>query len=331
MNSGLSVVIPVFNREKLIGQTLRSILQQTQPADEIIVVDDGSTDGTVNVVRQLDPSIKVITQTNSGPAVARNTGLSEAKGEFIHFYDSDDVAAPNKHEVQLRTLKESGADIVYSPWVKGEISSHSFKPQGPVLQARGLPKEDLTKALLTDWSIVPHAAIFRTDLAKKVNGFPAELLGTEDQQMFLNCLLDGAKVVFAGETINHYRADNSDKITSTNDSAKQSHVRAWAHFLITAQKSYQTHAINPSQWRGYRRRVWQAIQDLDTFEIDEAETKRKLKKLLNQGDSWSFPLENLVLQKAAGLKSRLTGSRYPASFRTAPFTEGQWDFPPSTV
>jgi glycosyltransferase involved in cell wall biosynthesis len=137
--ANISVVIPAYNRANLIGETLRSLLNQTVPAKEIIVVDDGSTDGTAEAVERefsvfreqfsgnsksniQNPTFKILRQANAGPGAARNLGLAEATGDFIHFFDSDDIAAPNKHEVQLRALLETGADIAYGPWVKGRFA-----------------------------------------------------------------------------------------------------------------------------------------------------------------------------------------------------------------
>jgi len=133
----ISVIIPAYNRAGLIGETLQSLLNQTMPAKEIIVVDDGSTDGTAETVLKMLklgeaeklkisegkpwPEFKVFRQENAGPGAARNRGLVEATGEFVHFFDSDDIAAPNKHEVQLKALFETGADIAYGPWVKGSF------------------------------------------------------------------------------------------------------------------------------------------------------------------------------------------------------------------
>ena len=135
----ISVIIPAYNRAELIGETLRSLLNQTLSAREIIVVDDGSTDGTADTVLEILkleeaeklkisegkpwPEFKILRQANAGPGAARNRGLAEATGEFIHFFDSDDIAAPNKHEVQLRALLETGADIAYGPWVKGRFGN----------------------------------------------------------------------------------------------------------------------------------------------------------------------------------------------------------------
>ena len=90
--SGISVIIPAYNHEELLPQTLESLLRQTFPAEEIIVVDDGSTDRTADVAESFGEPIRVIRQENSGPAAARNRGFHESQGEFIHFFDSDDLA-----------------------------------------------------------------------------------------------------------------------------------------------------------------------------------------------------------------------------------------------
>src|SRR5690606_10976062 len=118
--------IPAYNRTTLLPLTLRSLLHQSVPAIEILVVDDGSTDGTAEVAESFGEPVRVIRQANAGPAAARNHGLKEAKGEFLHFFDSDDIALPNNHELQLHALEQSGADIVYGPWVKGRFTDRGF-------------------------------------------------------------------------------------------------------------------------------------------------------------------------------------------------------------
>lgn len=94
MVDNISVVIPSHNRENLIKETLDSILSQHYAACEIIVVDDGSTDDTPRVVENFAPRVRLIRNRNLGETVARNTGISEARGELIAFCDSDDLWAP---------------------------------------------------------------------------------------------------------------------------------------------------------------------------------------------------------------------------------------------
>ena len=104
----VSVIIPNFNRETLIGDPLENQLAQTAPPHEIIVVDDGSTDKSVEVIRSFGSKIKLIEQTNQGPGAARNAGLSIATGEFIQFQDSDDLFSLNSLRRRQRPWKSRG-------------------------------------------------------------------------------------------------------------------------------------------------------------------------------------------------------------------------------
>ena len=91
-----SIIIPTYNRAGTVSNTLESCFSQTFEDFEIVVIDDGSKDNTVDVLRSIDdPRLKVVTQENAGPAAARNTGLDNASGDFIAFLDSDDVWYPD--------------------------------------------------------------------------------------------------------------------------------------------------------------------------------------------------------------------------------------------
>jgi glycosyltransferase involved in cell wall biosynthesis len=100
----ISVVIPAWNAERHIARAIRSVLAQTQPADEIIVINDGSTDGTAEAVRSFGDAVHEITQTNAGASVARNTGLAAAAGDWIAFLDADDEWRPDKLQMQKQLL-----------------------------------------------------------------------------------------------------------------------------------------------------------------------------------------------------------------------------------
>lgn len=96
----ISVVIPLFNKEKSISNTINSVLRQDFSDFEIVVVDDGSMDGSVAIVEAMnDPRIRLIKQENGGPSKARNTGVKNAKGEWIVFLDADDEMLPNALEI----------------------------------------------------------------------------------------------------------------------------------------------------------------------------------------------------------------------------------------
>ena len=100
----VSVVIPTFNRAAMLGDAVQSVLAQTRPADEIIVVDDGSTDDTGRVVEGFGTSVRCLRQENRGVSAARNAGLEAARGTVLAFLDSDDLWHPFKLEIELAVL-----------------------------------------------------------------------------------------------------------------------------------------------------------------------------------------------------------------------------------
>jgi GT2 family glycosyltransferase len=368
---GVSVIIPAYNRAGLIGQTLSSLLNQTLPADEIIVVDDGSSDGTEDATRAAFhrwesekvkgrrweggklPEFKVIRQENAGPGAARNRGFAESKGEFIHFFDSDDIAAPNKHEVQVRALQKSGADIAYGPWVKGYMRErgawsgelgasteegeheagrkrYSFEPEGFVFQQKGLPQGDLTKELLTRWSIIPQACLFRRSIVEKSGGFPNDIFVGEDQLMFLKCLLAGAKVAHTPDTLTFYRLGEVGKLTESPDGACR-RAMGWGQYLISGAKMAAGSGRAVSRLGRFRARCFGAARDCDRCESGAEDISVSLRSLgsLNAGNAAYFRLRNLFFQWRGGVAQRLLGTREDRSFRPARMTADQRNLFPS--
>ena len=129
MNSrpAVSVVIPTYNRCRLLMRAVRSALAQTIGDVEVIVVDDGSTDGTVEMLhQQQDPCLRYAERAHQGACAARNAGMLLAKGRYIAFLDSDDVWHENKLERQVAQLERSGADVVFCAFLRhDEAAGHT--------------------------------------------------------------------------------------------------------------------------------------------------------------------------------------------------------------
>ncbi len=116
----VSILIPAYNAQEWIGETIRSALAQTWPRKEIIVVDDGSTDRTLDVARQFESAdVKVVAHANQGAAAARNTAYSLSQGDFIQWLDADDLLSPDKIEGQMQVANQVASKrvLLSSGWV----------------------------------------------------------------------------------------------------------------------------------------------------------------------------------------------------------------------
>lgn len=323
----LSVVIPAYNRAALLPITLRSLLAQERVADEILVVDDGSSDGTAAAAESFGPPVRVIRQANHGPGAARNRGLAEAKGEFIHFFDSDDLALANLHRIQLEALERSNADVAYSPWVKARLDPlHGVQPTNHVLQAGGLPSGSLVRALLTNWSTVPTALLIRKRLAEGVGGFPTNLLCGEDQLFFLGLLLANARVVHTPDTLVLYRDEPLEKLsTPSTPEAQHRRSRDWGFTLVMARRMCQVKGIDPAVWFGFRRRALVTFNELKACGDSHSAMHEDLTDILTASllPPAVYQISRKLQQKGEGLTARLFGRRAHRSFCPLPMSPKQ--------
>ena len=178
-----SVIIPVYNGSAYVGTAIRSVLAQTEPDLELIVVDDGSTDGTPDVVRQFDdPRLRLLEQTNAGPSAARNLGIAESRGDWVGFLDADDSWRPEKLEAHLRRASERpAAGLTYSSVVVVD-------EQGALVEALKADLEgDVLESLLFGNVIWGggSSAILRRDVFDRVGGFDPKIKYGEDWEMWL--------------------------------------------------------------------------------------------------------------------------------------------------
>ncbi len=170
----VTVIVPAYNAAATIEETIRSALDQTYAETEVLVVDDGSTDGTADVVRAvLDNRLRLIQQSNRGVAAARNRAISEATGSLLAPLDADDVWYPEKLAAQVERIESGGPamGMVYSWWVgidqAGQIRSSSFP-----CRAEGLVALGLLYANFIGNASVP---LYRRDAVVAVGGYDASL------------------------------------------------------------------------------------------------------------------------------------------------------------
>lgn len=198
----ISVVIPTFNRATQVRNALNSVLAQRYQEFEIIVVDDGSTDGTGDSIQEIirlegdgGKRIRYFFQPNQGSSVARNKGIEQARGEWIAFLDSDDVWLPEKLELQLQAIQqfkdECGACFTDSQMVNDlGMNDSSFRCFGrPCQQTVGIASEALLSLAQCFCGFWLSTLLVRTDLSRRIGGFDPEIQGPEDRDFYFRLAL----------------------------------------------------------------------------------------------------------------------------------------------
>jgi glycosyltransferase involved in cell wall biosynthesis len=208
-----SIIIPTFDSAPYLELTLQSALAQTYEDVEIIVVDDGSTDNTCEVVhRFVDPRITFIRQLNSGPSAARNTGIENSSGEFIQFLDSDDLILPEKLATQIALLKHHAEyGLVYS-------NACYFEDESPKdlypLQLEAL-SGDVLQALVTENIMPSHAPLIRRACFDRTGLFYEPLRAVEDWDMWLRLAYAGVLFLHQNEMLALYRRRSQSRSSHT--------------------------------------------------------------------------------------------------------------------
>ncbi len=197
----LSVIIPVRNRASVVGRTLQSVAAQTVPPHELILVDNGSTDGTAAVLRgfaQSHPELHavVVSEPQLGACAARNRGLAMASGEWVAFFDSDDVMHPTLLESYLRCIARHScdADVVM---VQGRI----IGTDGRLLRRMPLFATDCLAQHVLHGMLSTQCYAARRSLVTAVGGWDITLPRWQDYELGVRLLLSGARVAVAGSQV----------------------------------------------------------------------------------------------------------------------------------
>ncbi len=210
----ISIIIPNYNRGDIVAETVQNMLDQDYSNKEVIVVDDGSTDNSIEVLKVFGNQITVLRQKNQGPGAARNLGLSVANGKYIQFMDSDDIASKNKLSCQVSILEKEKSDGAYSPWGKFEIRGKEITLIGPILQSDKLTTTRMKTALLNGWSIVLQMFLFKRSVLDRVGPLRTDINYLEDMDYFIRILMHGASFSFSDEALTIYRNNSENKLSS---------------------------------------------------------------------------------------------------------------------
>lgn len=200
--SKVSVIIPCFNAAAWIRDTLASVLAQSITDLEIIAVDDGSTDGTGEIIQREFGAVHVVRTSNCGPSSARNLGTSLASGEFIQYLDADDLLGSGKIRRQRDLLGSSGADVAYGDW-HWLVPDKAGFVQGPIV-SRTLSEPELELFDSQFWSPT-GAYLFRRRIVDRIGGWNETLPLTEDERFLLDCAVQGGRFIHTPGIMAYYR------------------------------------------------------------------------------------------------------------------------------
>lgn len=257
----ISIIIPVYNVENYLPDCLNSLLNQTLNNIEIICIDDGSKDKSLEILKDFatkDNRIKVLTQQNQGPGAARNNGLAIASGEFIGFVDSDDFVEKDYFEKLYNTARKHQADIAIASILKHKKNKTKYnvhyKKEKTAHTIDGKFKlcEDKKQRVFYVWN-----KIYKTDLIKTNNIlFPTGII-FEDVLFSTKAIYFAKKIVSAINTKYHYIERQGSIINTTNKNAKRKQDHDFVYNEM--QKFAKENNFQLPERLNYTQKYWKGI------------------------------------------------------------------------
>lgn len=251
----VSIIVPVYNAEKYLADTIRSALNQTWPNKEVIIVDDGSADDSLQIARRFEGEmVKVVAQENKGASAARNAGLKEASGDYIQFLDADDLLSPGKIASQMHSLAGSDAHLSFcrtSHFIDGsEPHGEDAAEAGWMEAGSDNPAGFLVKLYAGDdvmpgygGMIAVHAWLTPKQLIAKAGLWDERLSLDDDGEFFCRVMLASRGIKFDNAGWCYYRkfeAGGRSLSAGRNRKAMESAVLAidlkYAHLTAAAGK-----------------------------------------------------------------------------------------------
>lgn len=237
MKDLISVIIPIFNRESYIHETMESVLNQTYENLEIILIDDGSTDDNIlKIIRhyeRMDKRVKGITQKNKGISLATKAGIEISSGKYIARCDGDDINEPDRYEKQLRYLKENNYDMV-GVYLKSFGSGNSTAKKGiqnfnnrPIRNSIDQKTRIHTGSTITGGTFMAKASVL-----KKFNPFHENYSVVEDVYLYVILHMNGCKIGILEEVLYNYRVHNNNTSISRRKEGVYKYFEVIFRFLF---------------------------------------------------------------------------------------------------
>ena len=218
----VSVIIPVYNADEFLANTLSDIVSQTLKEIEIICVDDGSTDQSINILKEWqthDSRIQIITQNNQYAGVARNHGLDFAQGKYVIFWDSDDMFKPNALELLYKRAEETHSDICICSAQRYNQEKQQYTQTNAYLRKDLLPskkvfnKYDIPKHIFNITTNVPWNKLYRKDFIIDHKLQYQKIKQANDTYFTIMALYFAEKITFVDQVLITYRTNNQKSLS----------------------------------------------------------------------------------------------------------------------
>ncbi len=266
----ISAVIPAYNAKAVVGRAIESVLAQSRPADEIIVVDDGSTDATADTVRAFGEKVIIIRRENGGASAARNAGIERASGDWIAFLDADDEWTPDRLGLQERFLTERPelkwvtGNYYFQQGDQGRVAAKETGDYAVVQQAGGdLPFYDCFLAGLLGWT---GTLLVRRDLLLEAGGFSPGQARYNDIDMWFRCAFLSEQIGVIPEPLGVYHTDIADSITKRHVAAE--HMAQMLRRTVPIAKEKGVYAkYEPCVRAMVRNTIHQCLFDKRIYEV----------------------------------------------------------------
>jgi glycosyltransferase involved in cell wall biosynthesis len=210
----VSIIIPCYNAEKYLAETIRSILDQSYQHLEIILVDDGSSDGSIAIATSFnDHRIIILKQQNCGASAARNHGLASCKGDFVQYLDADDLLSPNKIQVQLEKLAKHPDQVAVCSTIHFTGDDYLNNSPSPYEEAFLYSTTDTSGFLINLWGgnsengsmIQTNAWLIPMSVIKKAGPWRDFYSPDDDGEYFSRVILASSGIIYTPECYNYYR------------------------------------------------------------------------------------------------------------------------------
>lgn len=216
----VSVIMPVFNAERWLAESIESVLEQSWPAVELLIVDDGSEDASLSIAhRYAGPRVTVIKQRNQGPSVARNAGLAVARGDYIQYLDADDLVAERKIELQIAALTAHPARVASCAWGRFVDTPSAVQLSPSLLWSNLAPVDFLVTAYTHNVFMPNHAWLVPRAIANRAGEWPPMRSRNDDAHYFAKVLLESEGTVFVPDARAYYRSGHAGLSAAMDRSA----------------------------------------------------------------------------------------------------------------